>query len=264
MKATNLSVFYQLGASITYLVDHVNIGDKAGELHLQIFNPCQWLVRFRTESSELEDTFKDTCAAAEGFITMIHGWMDSIPKDWNRLVTQDEVQGLYFWKDKFEEAFEREHRNLDVFTVTPKGLYNTRLLINAPVRQFPERLRIVLPQQMSYDVEQAGRCLAFDLPTACAFHICRGTEALMVAYYEVLAKQKWPHKKRDWNIYIEQLIAKDSPKRITDRLKEIQAGDRNAYIHPDINVELDEAQILFNLCASVNFYMAEEMVKLSI
>ena len=68
---------------------------------------------------------------------MIHGWMDSIPKDFNRLVTQDEMRALFYWKDKLEEAFEREHRNLDVFTVTPKGLYNTRLLIEAPENDFP-------------------------------------------------------------------------------------------------------------------------------
>lgn len=264
MKATDLSVFYQLGASLTYLIDHAKIDDPAGDLYIWLTLPCQWLVAFRSQTEEVADTFKDTRVVVDHFIHAIHGLMESIPKEWDRPITQAEVVGLSYWKDKLEEAFEREHRNLDVFTVTPKGLYNTRLLIEAPVRQFPERLRTVLPPQMSYDLEQAGRCLAFDLPTACAFHICRGTEALMIAYYEALAEQKWPHKKKDWNIYIEQLIAKDSPKRITDRLKEIQAGDRNAYIHPDINVELDEAQILFNLCAAVNFYMAEEMVKLSI
>jgi hypothetical protein len=97
-----LNVFYQLGASITHLADHVHIGDQAVDLFLQIDNPCEWLVRFRTEWDELEDTFKDTCAAAEGFITMIHSLMDSIPEDLNRLVTQAEMQALFYWKEKFE------------------------------------------------------------------------------------------------------------------------------------------------------------------
>jgi hypothetical protein len=96
MKATNLNVFYQLGAAITYLVDHVHIGDKAVSLFTEIHTPCEWLVRFRAESDELEDSFKDTRAAAEGFITMIHGWMDSIPKDWDRLVTQDDMYSLFY------------------------------------------------------------------------------------------------------------------------------------------------------------------------
>jgi hypothetical protein len=262
MKATNLSVFYQLGASITYLVDHVHIGDKAGELYMQIQLPCQWLVRFRSESHELEDTFKDTCVAAEGFIAMIHGFMDGIPKDWDRLVTQEEVQGLYFWKDRFEEAFEREHRNLDVFTVTPKGLYNTRLLIEAPENDFPKELRAALPKQALYDLQQAARCLAFDVPTACAFHVCRATESLMLAYYAKLAGHDWNlPKNKEWHQYIDHLKKEGAPDKITDRLKEIKNSDRNALIHPDINVRLDEAHVLFKLCAAVNFYMAEEIVK---
>jgi hypothetical protein len=264
MKATNLNVFYQLGASITYLVDHVHIGDQAADLFTQIHIPCQWLVRFRTESDELEDTFKDTCAAVEGFIKLIHDWMDSIPADWNRLVTQDEMRALFYWKEKFEEAFEREQRNLDVFTVTPKGLYNTRLLIETPENDFPKEFRVVLPKQMLYDMQQAARCLAFDVPTACAFHVCRGTESLMLAYYARLAKHEWNlPKNRDWSQYIDHLKKKGAPAKITDRLKEIKDSDRNALIHPDINVRPDEAHILFKLCTAVNFYMAEEIVKLT-
>jgi len=41
-------------------------------------------------------------------------------------------------------------------------------------------------------LKEAGRCLAFDLPTACAFHICRATEALMLTYYEALTGNAWP------------------------------------------------------------------------
>jgi hypothetical protein len=259
MKATNLNVFYQLGANITYLVDHVHIGDRAISLFTGIHIPCEWLVRFRTESDELGDSLKDTCAAAEGFITMIHGWMDSIPKDSNRLVTQDEMHALFYWKDKFEEAFEREHRNLDVFTVTPKGIYSTRLLIEKPENKFSPSVRSKLPTQTFEDLQQAGRCLAFDIPTACAFHVCRATEALMLAYYEFLAGHPWSFTKKDWKIYVEQLAKEKAPKRITDRLDEIREFDRNSYIHPDVNVTLEEAPVLFELCTGVMFLMAKEM-----
>ncbi len=261
MKATNLNVFYGLGSSITYLTDHVNIGDKAVELYMQIQLPCQWLVRFRTEAAELENTFKDTCVAVDGFLGMIHGLMDSIPRDFERLVIDDEVRMLYYWKEKFEEAFEREHRNLDVFTVTPKGTRNTSLLIRSPENDFTPTQRRILPAQFIADLTQAARCLVFDIPTACAFHVCRATESLMIFYYETLAKQKWPHKNKDWNSYIDHLAKQGAPRTITDRLREIKDTDRNAYMHPDKNVSTDEAKVLYDLCAGVNYYMAEEIVK---
>jgi hypothetical protein len=246
-------------------MEHVNIGDPAVELYVQLQMPLKWLGAFRSETSELVDTFKDTCAIVEHFITALHRLMDTIPNDWNRPVIQDERAGLSYWKDKFEEAFEREYRNLDVFTVTPKGLYNTRLLIQAPENDFSPELRPALPEQVLYDLRQAARCLAFDVPTACAFHVCRGTESLMLAYYVKLAGHEWDlPRNKEWGQYIDHLKKEGAPPKITDRLKEIKDSNRNALIHPDINVRPDEAHVLFKLCAGVNFYMAEEIVRLTV
>ena len=81
-------------------------------------------------------------------------------------------------------------------------------------------------------------------------------------YHELLTKAPWPHKKRDWKIYVEQLGVAGAPKAITRRLEEIREFDRNPYIHPDDNVSLEEAPVLFELCTGVIFLMAQEMEKL--
>jgi len=39
--------------------------------------------------------------------------------------------------------------------------------------------------------------------------------------------------------------------------------DRNAYVHPDKTVSLDEAPLLFDLCAAVIFYMGQELGRLT-
>ncbi len=39
--------------------------------------------------------------------------------------------------------------------------------------------------------------------------------------------------------------------------------DRNAYIHPDKTVDLNETPILFELCSAVIFYMGQELERLS-
>jgi hypothetical protein len=260
MKATNLSVFYQIGASITYLTDHAHIGDKAVDLFVLIQIPCKWLVAFRWESTDLEDAFRETLAAVEGLIGMIHGLMDSIPKDWNRLVTQAEVQALFYWKDKFEEAFEREHRNIDVFTVTPKGIYNTRLLMEKPEEKFPKDLRSVFSSIVMYDLQQAGRCLAFELPTAVAFHLFRATQAVMDAYYEAKAGKPWEIDRREWGRYITEIEKLPNANRdVTSRLREIGKFERNPTIHEDVMVSLEKAPVLFELCTGAIYTMAVEI-----
>ena len=82
----------------------------------------------------------------------------------------------------------------------------------------------------------------------------------MLKYYEVLKGSPMPFKK-DWNRYIEELVKVNAPKQLTSRLNEIREMDRNAYIHPDINVTLAEAPILFELCSGVIFQMAQEIQK---
>jgi len=136
-------------------------------------------------------------------------------------------------------------------------------LLMSPEQAFPERLRGLLASQVIEDLRQAAKCLAFDVPTACAFHICRGTEFLMLQYYEKLAGKSWEWSHRDWGKYNEKLIDLGAPNAVTDRLDEIRKLDRNAYIHPDKNVTVEEAPFLFTLCINVDFQMLLEMEKLA-
>jgi hypothetical protein len=208
----------------------------------------------------------DTRRTAKYLHQFLESWFRGMsdPKTAESNILQNEVNMFLGGKEEFEKAFDREYRNLHVFTVMRKGIYDTQALITAPERELPERLRKLLPPQTLDDWREAGRCLALEVPTACAFHICRGTEALMLAYYAALAKHPWPYPQtRNWDAYITHLDKKSAPKSITSRLNEIREMDRNAYAHPDKTVTLDEAPILFRLCTGVTFYMCEEMEKLA-
>lgn len=262
MKQTNLNIFVQLGSQLAYFIQVAHIGQEWDELFLYSHYAKAWLAEFIKETAEYGDSLQDSRGSAQKLLNVMDVLFALPTADWKRPITQDEYIALSNGKEEFEKNFEREHRNIDVFTVTPKGIYNTHLLMERPELQFPEKTRAILPTQTVYDLKQAGRCLAFDLPTACAFHVCRATEALMIAYYELLAGHAWAYKKRDWKIYIEQLNVSKAPPKITQRLEEIRALDRNTYIHPDLNAGLEEAQVLFGLCIGVNYYMAEEMIKL--
>ncbi|MFZ0362096.1 MAG: hypothetical protein WAL58_16765 [Terriglobales bacterium] len=263
VKETNLNIFYHFGDSLRCLQEHIQIGVSASSVLADIVLAREWLESFIFETREFHLALKDSRTSAQAILRVLLDIYTNLPHDYARTLTQAEVWLILSGKEELEKNFEREHRSLSVFTVTPKGIYDTRLLIEMPELKFPEQIRASLPKQMLYDLRQAGRCLAFEIPTACAFHVCRGTEAVMLQYYELLAKQPWPHKKKDWKIYVEQLCVKGAPKQITNRLEEIRVLDRNAYVHPDVNVTLEEAPNLFELCTNVVSLMGLEMSKLT-
>jgi hypothetical protein len=261
VKETNLSIFYRLGTAIKD-VDKLETGMSLADAAILLLDPYAWLVNFVGETEGVN--IPDSRAAAERLMASMNklaNFAHFTGVDPERLITSEEVYLISGQKRWFETCFEREYRYLDVFTVTPKGIYDTRLLMTRPEDKFPPRVRNVLPDQTLADLKQAARSLAFDLPTACAFHICRATESLILKYYEVLSGHGWTFTKKDWKIYVEQLVKEGAPKKITDRLDEIRETDRNAYTHPEKNVSLEEAPIQFELCTGVIFQMASEIDK---
>ena len=263
MKQTDVNVYYQLGASIGYLFGgNLRTGQDSTEAIMNMSLPRTWLHSFLRQTEDVGRYLKDSRDAARAFLKLIEQISTNERILKHDTIAQDECVGLFSAKEKFEQCLERETKTLMVFTVTPKGAYDTAVLLSAPEEELPDRLHPELPPTFLADLGQAARCLLFDIPVGCAFHVCRATESLMLAYYEKLAKKKWSLAKRDWNTYIQHLTKEGAPADITTRLNEIRAMNRNPYIHPELDVSAEEAQVLYKLCAGVNYYMADEMTRL--
>ncbi|HUE22768.1 MAG TPA: hypothetical protein VMQ86_13875 [Bryobacteraceae bacterium] len=256
MKQTDLGIFYSLGEALGE-TEKLDAGVSIVGIGYILQNSHDWLLRFLIETEGVN--LPDTRAAAQTLNDLLYAIIHKPKDDTSAVLSTQEMSRLVEGIDRFEDCFRREQRYLDVFTVTKKGIYDTRLLMTVPEEKFSERIRSLLPKQTVSDLRQAARCLAFDIPTACAFHICRATESLILKYYEALSGHGWTFKKRDWKIYVEQLVKENAPRHITDRLDEIRELDRNAYTHPDRDVTVEEAPIQFELCTSVMFQMADEI-----
>jgi hypothetical protein len=263
VKQTNLNIFLQLGKQLEYFTQTVRAGVDMGEVLLYSVLARDWLARFISETAELDDQLKDSRGSARGLLDQLNAI--HVPNvDWNRKFTQDEYNNFSNAREAFENNFERERHNIDVFIVLPKGIYSTRLLIEKPENKFPEDVRSVFSDIVLYDLAQAGRCLAFDIPTAVAFHVFRATQAVMHDYYEAVSKQKWTDSRHEWGRYageIEKLA--DADKDVVMRLKEIGRFERNPTFHEDVIVSLNKAPILFELCSGVIYTMAEEIRKIN-
>lgn len=258
VKQTNLNIFYFLGEALGE-IEKLEAGVVASANWIYLQHPNDYLLRFLNETEGIN--LPDSRKAAEQLSDVFYKIICRAREDVTYVLSPTDITQIIEGADKFERCLEREYRYLDVFTVTPKGIYDTRLLMTKPEDKFPERVRRHLPKQSLDDIKQAARCLAFDIPTACAFHICRATESLMLAYYEVLSGKPWALTNRNWKVYIDHLVVHGAVKTITDRLGEIKDTDRNAYTHPERNVTLEEAPIQFELCTGVMFQMADEICK---
>ncbi|HWH56665.1 MAG TPA: hypothetical protein VN682_03485 [Terriglobales bacterium] len=153
---------------------------------------------------------------------------------------------------EFETVLRTECQLMDTYFVSKKGTHSTKDLIDNAHFQIPEPSRSLLPDQAKLDFDQAGRCLAFDVATAAAFHLLRGTESVLVDYYDlaVPGTKKASRKMRNWGVYI-KLIRENkgdaAAMNVVDHIREVY---RNPVTHPEENYTDERAQVLFGLCVS--------------
>lgn len=107
----------------------------------------------------------------------------------------------------------------------------------------------LLPELAQHDVNEAGRCLAFELPTAAAFHMLRATEEVLRGFYRSWVRRNRLNEPWLWKAMVDDLNRKTTkpPKALLDNLDNIRRSFRNPTNHPEKVYDLDEAQDLFGL-----------------
>jgi hypothetical protein len=149
----------------------------------------------------------------------------------------------------FDDVFKIDSPSMSTFAASQKGIYETRFLVERADTHLPESVFAYLPDQAKTDLVAAGRCLAFDVFTASAFHMWRALETVFGAYYVMLTGKTFEDDKivRNWGKYNDALIAVGADSKITGNLDHIRAEYRNPVMHPNLNVLPDEAFSLFGV-----------------
>jgi hypothetical protein len=190
------------------------------------------------------------------------GCPDELPTDfadWDKPEVNVDIQpwklSLIATKAKeLEKVLANDLPGLATYYVIQKGLFSTDDLIAHADIHIPESLRSQLPPQAQADINEAGRCLAFELPTASAFHIWRATETTMDEYYKMLSGgNSFSDDKvqRTWDSYVKALGTKGAETKVTAFLDHIRQEYRNPVSHPSVNIEMEEAFSLFGAALSV-------------
>lgn len=188
MQRVNEFSFYELAAKIHPLTDLPEV--KLSEVWFQ-----WWQARAELDSIFTLRPLSVSLAVAKKLYDAITAF---VPEKWEEAVAEvpdpTNEQPLASWQTykirttakEFETILAAECQVLDTYFISKKGVYSTADLVDHAHYHVPEPTRGKLPNQTKADFDQAGKCIAFDLATAGAFHLLRGTEAVLREYYEAV------------------------------------------------------------------------------
>ena len=258
MQRVNEFVFYDLAIKVHSMVDLPNTPMKFGDSWWRF-----WEARHSIEEIYRQRPLNFTTQAALRLYQAINV---IVPEKWEDLTvefssrTAEPEEPIAPWliaevreaAKEFETVLRNECQLMDTYFISKKGTYSTKDLVENAHFQVPEPSRSSLPVQAVLDFDQAGKCIAFDVPTAAAFHLLRGTEALIRDYYEIIVPgpKRAGNRMRNWGAYIRLMKAHDGDSAALSLLDHMRSVYRNPVTHPEENYTDERVQVLFGLCVS--------------
>lgn len=166
-----------------------------------------------------------------------------------------EVQPIRQALDALETALSIQFVQVVTYRVTPKGTHDVAKLIETPQETFGRYWRGMTPIAQG-DWASGARCLAFELPTACGFHVVRAMEAVVVDYLKRLNKTP---QGRDLGHYVELMREIGTPGEAVDIVEQIRKHHRNPLMHPEDVLDVPMAMSLYDLCRAAIISIVSKM-----
>jgi hypothetical protein len=250
VKQFNQFAWVSLGKAIGPLMS-LDLGDGQDgkiDLDLKLLQAQNWLDAVRTDGIVPLDTCKHAATQLHAQVVSFRSYLDTTDKP-EPLVVALTASRMRSSTTEFLSILNAELDKASVYYVAKKRIYDTNDLISQAHKLFSQSVLDVLPPNAKDDVDQAGKCLAFEVPTSAGFHILRASESVMGLYYQTLTKgQTFKDDKimRNWGAYIEALRKNGAEKKVTEFLDHIRGEYRNPITHPEDVLTLDQALDLFN------------------
>ena len=257
--------FYELGQKIAALqgLDH---NSEYGKVWFGLWEAREALGKLKNDQLSL----RVSLPAVDRLIASITAIVPTDTEEIGRRINQAagspaETLGYAYYElsealRQFEPVLAAECNALDTYVVSQKRGYATTDLVDRSDVMLPIETRSMLDASISADIRAAGRCLAFDTPTAAGFHILRAVEAVMALYYTHVTGRQIKKQHRNWGLYLKRLEKEPrSDQKIRGALDHIKENYRNPITHPDITLTEGEAIMVFGLSLSVMELMAEVM-----
>jgi hypothetical protein len=196
---------------------------------------------------------------------------DYLKEHGTEIVPEDVKSDIKFKLTHFTGVLSAELGSCDLYFISQKRGHNMKILIFAAERNLDESLMSVLSEQCIHEIREAGRCIAFDLPTAAGFHMFRAIETVVLMYFPILNLQPLDDRMRNLGNYIKlisgekvdnQIVPAD--KKVDDKiigmLNHLKDTYRNPLMHPELVLKDEEAQDLFQFGLSAVSTMVRDIM----
>jgi hypothetical protein len=274
MEKVNLPFFYQLGVQIGALTKmtprpqtRLDILGAAILVRDNINGLLGWSGGLNVCRSSAQSCLK---AVEE----IINWFVAAKPEDLQNVdpSTDAKFQALIDTAKTFETVLNEELATLSAYSVSKKGIYSTPDLIDNTEKVFPVSILSKLSPDIVREIQEAGKCLAFDISTASGFHMLRATEGVLYQYYIAVGKPKKKEKLENWGAYIAYFYKLTEPeakinqetvnhiKKVLALLQQVKDQDRNLIMHPEIVLNADEAFVLFETTKTAIMTMVEKLL----
>ncbi len=198
-------------------------------------------------------------AKRRGLDTLLSELEDADPDD---MLTDTQAEQINKAIRDLRLALDAELGTKKAFIASPKR-WPVDQLLHKPSSLFDPRTFPALEELSRYDFEEACRCMAFERPTAAAFHLMRGTEAVLRCFYcHTVRRKRLSKDQRMWGPMVNQMRSrsKPPPSALLDELDNIRTNYRNPTQHPDAIYDIHRAQDLLGVSIAVVNQMIQEML----
>src|SRR5262245_28715011 len=151
--------------------------------------------------SVFSQSLRSTRAPAAALLESLRRYNE---KEGDDVLQQWEANHLTYQFNQFKTVLLAEMETLNAHFVTQKRGYDTATLMSVAEVIFPPDLPIKVPEAV-FDIREAGKCIAFELPTAAGFHLHRANESILHRYYDAVTGGKARPTSRNIGDYLTAL-----------------------------------------------------------
>lgn len=175
-------------------------------------------------------------------------------------INEWEVQSLHTLYNKYETILISELQSITMYIVTRKSGFEVSSMVTDGKVFFAPDLETKVPDAI-YDLQQAMRCIAFELPTAAGFHLHRANESVLRIYWDNVTDGLKRPSRSNMGVYLSELKRLDLGKQsVIAHLQSIKDFHRNPLMHPEQSLDsIEQAIDLMSAIRCAIGYMLEEI-----
>jgi hypothetical protein len=260
MFRLNGAYFYNGGAQLQ-AVRSIPMGTKFVDITQAVWAAEEWLGQTLTAGIfHLRTSFSAGMSLLDELRSLKKRIEDAYKKGCYDEAVGWEINSLAAMVEKFTTLLTAELAVSDFYFVTSKGCFDTTRLIDSGVDLFTKDLADKVPDAIR-DCVGAGRCIAFDLPTAAAFHLHRLNETVLRVYFNFVAPNVPHPESRTIRAYVEAMKSRQvGNKKVHSALSSLNSLHRNPVMHPDQSLDtVEEAIALWGSVNACVLHMLKEI-----